>query len=90
MPNAAWVVSENHGTAPGAFREPLPGSEANPSNCRWFRQCVFTTNSGYRTRCPLVAGTKVCCTGRENSRSHQARITEDLGVQLDMPLLALP
>ena len=87
-PNATWVVSENHGNALGAFREPLPSNEANPSNCKRFRQYVFTTNSGYRTRYPLVAGTTVCCAGRENSRSWQASITEDLGVRLDMPLFA--
>jgi hypothetical protein len=88
LANATWVVSENHGNALGAFREPLPSNEANPSNCKRFRQYVFTTNSGYRTRYPLVAGTTVCCAGRENSRSWQASIAEDLGVRLDMPLFA--
>ena len=54
LSNATWTVSENHFTAPPAFREPLPGSEANPSNRSRFRQYVFVANSGYRTRYPLV------------------------------------
>jgi hypothetical protein len=76
------VVSENHGNALGAFREPLPSNEANPSNCKRFRQYVFIANSDYRTRYPLVAGTTVCCAGRESSRSWQASIAEDLDVTL--------
>ena len=52
--NAIWVVSENHRAAHATFREPLARSTANPSNCRRFRYYVFTANSGYRTRYPLV------------------------------------
>ena len=44
----------NHSTAPHAFREPLPGSGANPSNRSRFPQYVFVANSGYRTRYPIA------------------------------------
>jgi hypothetical protein len=52
----SWVVSESHITAPHAFREPLPGSEANPSNRSRYRQYKFVANSAYRTCYPPVAG----------------------------------
>jgi len=45
-----WVVSENHRAALGVFRKPLPGSQANPSNCKRIQRYVFIENSGYRTR----------------------------------------
>jgi hypothetical protein len=53
--NAILVVSENHGTAPAAFREPLPLFQANPGNCRRCRFHAFMANGGYRTHYPLVA-----------------------------------
>jgi hypothetical protein len=49
-----WAVSENHSTAPPSFREPLPGSGANPSKRSRFRQYKFVANSGYRTRYPIA------------------------------------
>jgi hypothetical protein len=51
----SWMVSENHSTAPAAFREPLPLSQANPNNCTRCRFHAFIANGGYQTRYPLVA-----------------------------------
>ena len=47
--NAISMASENHCTAPAAFREPSSAKEAEPGNGRPFRSEVFMANRGYRS-----------------------------------------
>ena len=52
--NAISMASENHFTAPAAFREPPPAKQAQPGNGRSCRSKVFISHSGYRTRYPFI------------------------------------